>query len=118
MKLNPERLQKDAEAVHKVIIDGGIAIVPLDVAYAIVGHKGTAIKKIFSAKKRSFDKPSGMFACMDHSLKIHQMGEMEREIQRTLFYEYNLPFSHQLKLVYLVTDYAEKSKVQAYQLPE
>ena len=93
MKLTPERLQKDAEAVHKVIIDGGIAIVPLDVAYAIVGHKGAAIRKIFSAKKRSFDKPSGMFACMEHSLKIHQMGAMEREIQRTLFNEYNLPFS-------------------------
>ena len=30
---------------------------------------------------------------MDHSLKIHQMGEIEREIQRTLFNEYNLPFS-------------------------
>ena len=30
---------------------------------------------------------------MDHSLKIHQMGEMEREIQRTLFNEYDLPFS-------------------------
>ena len=34
-----------------------------------------------------------MFACMDHSLKIHQMGDMEREIQRILFHEYNLPFS-------------------------
>ena len=34
-----------------------------------------------------------MFACMDHSLKIHHMGDMEREIQRTLFNEYNLPYS-------------------------
>jgi len=93
MNLTPERLQKDAEAVYDVIIEGGIAIVPLDVAYAIVGHKGSAIKKIFSIKKRSFEKPSGMFACMDHSLKIHHMGDMEREIQRTLFNEYNLPFS-------------------------
>jgi len=93
MKLTPTRVQKDAEAVYEVIIGGGIAIVPLDVAYAIVGHKCSAIKKIFSIKKRSFDKPSGMFACMDHSLKIHQIGEIGREIQRTLFSEYNLPFS-------------------------
>ena len=93
MNLTPERLQKDAEAVYDVIIDGGIAIVPLDVAYAIVGHKGSAIKKIFSIKKRSLDKPSGMFACMDHSLNIHHMGDMEREIQQTLFTTYNLPFS-------------------------
>ncbi len=93
MNVTPERLQKDAEAVYDVIIEGGIAIVPLDVAYAIVGHKSSAIKKIFSIKKRSFDKPSGMFACMDHSLKIHQMGDIEREIQRSLFNEYDLPFS-------------------------
>ena len=32
MNLTPERLQKDAEAVYDVIIEGGIAIVPLDVA--------------------------------------------------------------------------------------
>ena len=93
MNLTPERLRKDAEAVYDVIIEGGIAIVPLDVAYAIVGHKGSAIKEIFSIKKRSFEKPSGMFACMDHSLKIHHMGDLERDIQRTLFNEYNLPFS-------------------------
>ena len=89
MNLTPERLQKDAEAVHDVIIEGGIAIVPLDVAYAIVGHKGSAIKKIFSIKKRSFEKPSGMFACMDHSLRIHHMSDLGRDIQRTLFNEYN-----------------------------
>ena len=46
MKLTPTRVQKDAEAVYEVIIDGGIAIVPLDVAYAIVGHKCSAIKKL------------------------------------------------------------------------
>ena len=50
MKLTPMRVQKDAEAVYEVIIDGGIAIVPIDVAYAIVGHKCSAIKKYFRLK--------------------------------------------------------------------
>ena len=93
MEISPEQVRKDAEAVYDVIMDGGIALVPLDVAYAIIGHKEEAIKKIFAVKKRSFEKPSGMFACMDHSLALHELGKREREIQQALFYEHNLPFS-------------------------
>ncbi|MEC7655293.1 MAG: hypothetical protein VX416_02985, partial [Pseudomonadota bacterium] len=93
MEISPEQVRKDAEAVYDVIMDGGIALVPLDVAYAIIGHKEEAIKKIFAVKKRSFEKPSGMFACMDHSFALHELGEREREIQNALFYEHNLPFS-------------------------
>ena len=93
MSLTPKQVRSDAEAVFDVIIGGGIAIVPLDVAYAIIGHKEAAIRKIFEVKKRSLEKPSGMFACFDHSLALHDLGEREREIQRTLIDEFDLPFS-------------------------
>ena len=93
MGLSFGQVQEDAKAVFDVIVGGGIAIVPLDVAYAIIGYKGEAIKRIFAVKKRSFDKPSGMFACMDHSLALHRLGEWEREIQHALIDEYDLPFS-------------------------
>jgi tRNA A37 threonylcarbamoyladenosine synthetase subunit TsaC/SUA5/YrdC len=93
MDISPEKVREDAEAVFDVIMGGGIAIVPLDVAYAIIGHKEDAIKKIFAVKNRSFEKPSGMFACMDHSLTLHDLGAKERAIQEALFHEYDLPFS-------------------------
>jgi tRNA A37 threonylcarbamoyladenosine synthetase subunit TsaC/SUA5/YrdC len=93
MDLSPEKVRQDAEDVFDVIVNGGIAIIPLDVAYAIVGHREVAIKKIFAVKNRSFEKPSGMLACMDHSLQLHDLGEKEREIQRALNDEYDLPFS-------------------------
>lgn len=93
MELSPERVKQDAEDVFDVIMEGGVAIVPLDVAYAIIGHSEDAIKKIFAAKNRSFEKPSGMIACLDHSLMLHDLGEKERQIQRALIDEYNLPFS-------------------------
>ncbi len=93
MELTSEKVQADAEAVYDVIMDGGIAIVPLDVAYAIIGHKEDAIRKIFETKKRSLEKPSGMFACLDHSLALHDLGDREREIQHVLIDEYDLPFS-------------------------
>ena len=77
MELTPGKVQADAEAVYDVIMEGGIAIVPLDVAYAIIGHKEAAIRKIFETKKRSLEKPSGMFACLDHSLTLHNLSASE-----------------------------------------
>ena len=93
MEISDDKVLKDASDVFEVITQGGIAIVPLDVAYAVIGYSEKAIKKIFSAKKRSLDKPSGMFASMNHSLAIHHLGKREREIQYSLIEEYNLPFS-------------------------
>ena len=51
MELSSGRVQEDAKAVFDIIVGGGISIVPLDVAYAIIGYKGDAIKKIFAVKK-------------------------------------------------------------------
>ena len=93
MEVSSSRVREDAKAVFDIIVGGGIAIVPLDVAYAIIGYTGDAIRKIFAVKKRSFDKPSGMFACMNHSLALHRLGKREREIQRALINEYDLPYS-------------------------
>ena len=93
MEINDEKVRNDASVVFDVIRSGGVAIVPLDVAYAIIGHTEYAIRKIFSVKKRNLDKPSGMFAAMDHSLALHQLGEQERQIQYSLINEHNLPFS-------------------------
>ncbi len=87
------QVQADAEAVYDVIMGGGIALVPLDVAYAIIGATEGAIKRIFEAKRRSFDKPSGLFASLDHSLALHDLGPREREIQRSLIEKHDLPYS-------------------------
>ena len=54
--------QADALSVFDVLGKDGVAIVPLDVAYAIFGGSGNAIRRIFEAKGRSFTKPNGMLA--------------------------------------------------------
>ena len=52
MKISDGQVQNDASIVFEIITKGGIAIVPLDVAYAIVGCTENAIKRIFFAKKK------------------------------------------------------------------
>lgn len=88
-----DRVEEDARRTFDVVSGGGIAIIPLDVAYAILGRTEAAVKRIFEVKQRSYEKPSGLFACLEHSLDLHLLGEREREIQRTLIDEYDLPFS-------------------------
>ena len=51
MEISSEQVLKDAEAVYDIIMDGGIALVPLDVAYAIIGHKRRGYQKNICCKK-------------------------------------------------------------------
>jgi tRNA A37 threonylcarbamoyladenosine synthetase subunit TsaC/SUA5/YrdC len=83
----------DAERVFAVLERGGVAIVPLDVAYAIFGGTGDAIRRIFEAKGRSFTKPNGMLADFRLFTELHVVGDREREIVHAVTEEFGLPLS-------------------------
>ncbi len=76
-----------------VIAGGGVAILPLDVAYAIVGNSEAAIRRIFTAKERSYEKPSGMFSNWDLFNEIQIVGARERDIVRAIIFDHDLPMS-------------------------
>ena len=88
-----ERLQRDVARVLNVVYGGGIAIIPLDVAYAIIGHRPQAIRGIFDAKQRSYEKPSGMFGNWQMSRDIHLLPDEKHDMVRTIIEEERLPFS-------------------------
>ncbi|GAB3685230.1 L-threonylcarbamoyladenylate synthase [Salinisphaera aquimarina] len=88
-----EQVSADASRVLDVLGDGGVAIIPLDVAYAIVGQAPDAIRRIFDAKRRSYDKPSGMFGSWQLSEQLHSLPDDKRQIIRAIATEENLPFS-------------------------
>jgi tRNA A37 threonylcarbamoyladenosine synthetase subunit TsaC/SUA5/YrdC len=84
--LNVERLWACLEA-------DGAAIVPLDVAYAICAMTAIGIQKIFAAKQRSYDKPSGMLGDMRLSSELHVMEDWKHDLVDALVDEDNIPFS-------------------------
>lgn len=88
--IDPDR---DAEQVFAVLQKGGVAVVPLDVAYAVFGGNGDAIRRIFAAKGRSFTKPNGMMADLELFSEVHLVGERERDIVRAVTDDYGLPLS-------------------------
>lgn len=88
-----ETLRTELARVWAAFEAGGLAIVPLDVAYAVVGSTERAIRALFAAKQRSYDKPSGMFGSWRLSEEVHELPEEKRAMIRAVVEEEGLPFS-------------------------
>lgn len=88
-----EQLRGDVSRSLDAIAAGGVSIVPLDVAYAVNAATADGIRRIFDAKKRSYEKPSGMFANADMCRAIHQMEDWKYDLVEAIIREENIPFS-------------------------
>lgn len=88
-----EQLRADVERLLAALYGGSVGIVPLDVAYAVLAATPAGIRRIFDAKQRSYDKPSGMFANADMSAALHDMDADRHAIVATMIREVGLPFS-------------------------
>lgn len=89
----PEVLASDVSRVLDTIAAGGVAIVALDVAYAVIAAREGGIRRIFAAKRRSYEKPSGMFADPSLSREIHIMDDRRHAMVEEMVREVRLPFS-------------------------
>lgn len=83
----------DAARVLDTLAVGELAILPLDVAYAIVGQSADAIRRLFAAKGRSYDKPSGMFGDTALSRELHLLPAPVHDMVEAVIEEDRLPFS-------------------------
>lgn len=88
-----EQLEADAAKVLDYVAAGGVAIVPLDVAYAVNAATSQGIRAIFRAKQRSYEKPSGMFANGEMSRDIHILEDWKHDLVDTLLAQEQFPFS-------------------------
>ena len=84
---------EDASRVVKCVKEGGVAIVPFDVAYAIIGNSEDSMRNIFTAKNRSFDKPSGMISNWELFNEIQVCSGWKRDVVSYIINTHNLPMS-------------------------
>jgi tRNA A37 threonylcarbamoyladenosine synthetase subunit TsaC/SUA5/YrdC len=89
----PKQLRADIGRLFDALAAGGIGIVPLDVAYAVVATMPNGIRRIFEVKRRSYDKPSGMFGNWRMSRDIHLMDERKHAMVREIVEQERIPFS-------------------------
>ena len=88
-----QTLRQDVSRVLDTLEAGGVAVVGLDVAYAVIAMREAGIKRIFTAKNRSYEKPSGMFADWRLSRQIHRMDADRHAMVREMIEQEGLPFS-------------------------
>ena len=91
--VTPAQLRADIARLFETLAAGGFGIVPLDVAYAVVATTAGGIRSIFETKRRSYDKPSGMFGNWRLSREIHLMDEKRHAMVREIIEDERLPFS-------------------------
>jgi tRNA A37 threonylcarbamoyladenosine synthetase subunit TsaC/SUA5/YrdC len=81
----------DASAAFDVLKKGGVAILPMDVGYSLIGGSATALNTIFDTKGRGKNKLNAMLADTDLQREIHILDSRGDEILNALTVDYDLP---------------------------
>ena len=93
MELRVLNVEQDATDVISTLHDGGVAIVPLDVAYLICANRADAIERIFTAKGRSFSKPNGMLGNWEIFEQLLVTTPRQRDVVRAVTEDFDLPLA-------------------------
>ena len=89
--LGPYDFEGDAERAMAVLRRGGIAILPMDVGYSLIGGSKAALARIFEAKGRASDKLNAMVG--DHAIHeaIHLVDQRAQDVVQALTVDADLP---------------------------
>ncbi|MGO9396228.1 MAG: Sua5/YciO/YrdC/YwlC family protein [Xanthobacteraceae bacterium] len=84
-------LENDARIAFDTLKAGGIAIVPNDVGYSILGGSPAALRRIFETKGRAASKLNAMVGNADIQRELHICGRRGRDIVAAITEDYDLP---------------------------
>ncbi len=88
-----ERIQRDAQRVFDAVRGGGVALIPLDVAYALVAATPKAVRRVYEAKGRDFSKPMGIVGGLAAHRALHQLSDIARAMVYSVTVTHDLPLS-------------------------
>jgi tRNA A37 threonylcarbamoyladenosine synthetase subunit TsaC/SUA5/YrdC len=81
----------DARRAFDALKAGGVAIVPNDIGYSILGGDGPALRRIFEAKGRAASKLNAMVGNADIHRELHTCTQRGRDIVAAITEDYDLP---------------------------
>ena len=84
-------LWHDARRAFDTLKVGGIAIVPNDIGYSILGGSPEALRRIFAAKGRAASKRNAMVGNADIQRELHVLSGRARDIVAAITEDYDLP---------------------------
>jgi tRNA A37 threonylcarbamoyladenosine synthetase subunit TsaC/SUA5/YrdC len=84
-------IEVDARRAMDAMLAGGIAIVPTDVGYVILGATAGAVERIVDVKRRAPAKLNAMIGCRELHMALHELDEGARKAIETITEGYDLP---------------------------
>src|SRR4051812_36105296 len=84
-------IEADARHAFDTLRAGGIAILPMDVGYSLIGGSTSGLDRIFSAKQRAESKLNAMLGDRQMSLEVHRLDARQREIVDAIIVDHDLP---------------------------
>lgn len=84
-------VEEDAARAFAVLQGGGIAILPMDVGYSLIGGSPQSLRRIFDTKKRAPSKLNAMIGNDDLHRELHAVSARGREIYEAICKDYDLP---------------------------
>jgi tRNA A37 threonylcarbamoyladenosine synthetase subunit TsaC/SUA5/YrdC len=81
----------DAARAFAVLRAGGIAIVPNDIGYSVLGGSAKSLRRIFETKGRQASKRNALVANADWHRDLHVCSTRGREIVAAITGDYGLP---------------------------
>jgi tRNA A37 threonylcarbamoyladenosine synthetase subunit TsaC/SUA5/YrdC len=84
-------VERDARRALDALKSGGIAIVPNDIGYSILGGSGAALQRIFDTKGRAASKLNAMVGDAAIQRELHIVSPRGRDIVATITEDYDLP---------------------------
>lgn len=86
-------IAEDAQRIFETVCNGGVAIFPVSVGYAIVGHEEDSVQRMYRAKERPFSKPCGNFCDWQLFTEAIRVPDRARDAVSAVIHDNDLPFS-------------------------
>jgi tRNA A37 threonylcarbamoyladenosine synthetase subunit TsaC/SUA5/YrdC len=83
--------ERDARRAFDALKAGGIAIVPNDIGYSILGGSHAALRRIFATKGRAASKLNAMVGNADIQRELHILSPRGRDMVSAITEDYDLP---------------------------
>ena len=84
-------IEGDTRRMLDVLTNGGVAIIPANLGYAMVGCTADANRRIMAAKRREGHKRQGMVLDAISEREIHILDQRKRDIVDCITIDYDLP---------------------------
>jgi tRNA A37 threonylcarbamoyladenosine synthetase subunit TsaC/SUA5/YrdC len=89
----PDVVRADAQHAFRLMKSGGVAVLPLDVSYAIFGSTARAVERVYALKKRPSTKPNGVLGNWDIFSEVLVTTQRDKDLVACITKDYDLPLS-------------------------